>query len=55
MAKNHLQPFANGTGANITSEEDWGGAQLKTTLERGFQSGIAKSDRVNRAAGGRLR
>lgn len=49
MAKNHLQPFANGTGANITSEEDWGGAQLKTTLERGFQSGIAKSDRVNRA------
>lgn len=49
MATNNLVPFANGSAANVTSESDWQGESLKSTLKNGFQSGIARSDRVNRA------
>nr|DAR32934.1 MAG TPA: baseplate wedge protein [Caudoviricetes sp.] len=49
MAKNYLIPFANGKDANIASEAEWESAEMASTVSKGFQSGIARSDRVNRA------
>lgn len=49
MAKNYLIPFANAKDANVTSETEWESSALASTVSKGFQSGIAKSDRVNRA------
>ena len=49
MAKNYLTPFANAKDANIASEEEWSSGALAATVTKGFQSGIAKSDLVNRA------
>ena len=42
MADNKFTPFANGSGANVLSFEDW--TQLSTLIANGFQSGIAISD-----------
>lgn len=49
MAKNYLIPFANGKDANIASEAEWESDEMASTVSKGFQSGIARSDRVNRA------
>ena len=49
MAKNYLTPFANARDANVTSEYEWASGEMASTLSKGFQSGVARSDRVNRA------
>lgn len=46
MAKNELLPFANGEDANVLPTNQW--EALTDILENGFQSGIAKSEQVNR-------
>ena len=46
MAKNELLPFANGADANVLPTNQW--EALTDILENGFQSGIAKSEQVNR-------
>lgn len=46
MAKNELLPFANGEDANVLPTAQW--EALTDILENGFQSGIAKSEQVNR-------
>lgn len=46
MAKNELLPFANGEDANVLSTAQW--EALTDILENGFQSGIARSEQVNR-------
>lgn len=49
MATNSLQPFANGSAANVVDEEKWRGDELKSVVANGFQSGIARSAQINRA------
>ena len=46
MAKNELLPFADGEDANVLPTNQW--EALTDILENGFQSGIAKSEQVNR-------
>ena len=46
MAKNELLPFANGEDANILNTSQW--EALTDIVENGFQSGIARSEQVNR-------
>lgn len=46
MAKNELLPFANGEDANVLPTNQW--EALTDILENGFQSGIARSEQVNR-------
>lgn len=46
MAKNELLPFANGEDANVLPTQQW--EALTDILENGFQSGIARSEQVNR-------
>lgn len=46
MAKNELFPFANGEDANVLPTNQW--EALTDILENGFQSGIARSEQVNR-------
>lgn len=46
MAKNELLPFANGVDANILPTNQW--EALTDILKNGFQSGIARSEQVNR-------
>ena len=46
MADNKFTPFANGSGANVLSYEDW--IDMSTLISNGFQSGIAISDQFNR-------
>lgn len=46
MAQNKFTAFANGSGANVLSYEDW--TQLSTLIANGFQSGIAISEQFNR-------
>lgn len=46
MAKNELLPFADGEDANVLPTAQW--EVLTDILENGFQSGIAKSEQVNR-------
>lgn len=45
MAKNDFQPFAIGTGANVTSQEDY---VSLAALVSGFQSGKASSAQINK-------
>lgn len=49
MATNYLSPFANGANANVASEETWASDAVRSTLQKGFRSGVARSDLVNRA------
>lgn len=46
MAKNELLPFADGEDANVLPTNQW--EALTDILENGFQSGIARSEQVNR-------
>lgn len=46
MAKNELLPFAGGEDANVLPTNQW--EALTDILENGFQSGIARSEQVNR-------
>lgn len=46
MATNELLTFANGEDANVLPTNQW--EALTDILENGFQSGIAKSEQVNR-------
>lgn len=46
MAKNELLPFANGENANVLPTQQW--EALTDILENGFQSGVARSEQVNR-------
>lgn len=46
MATNELLPFANGEDANVLPIAQW--QALTDILENGFQSGIARSEQVNR-------
>ncbi|USE78824.1 hypothetical protein NDR89_19490 [Cupriavidus gilardii] len=46
MATNDFLPFATGSGANVLSQAEW--AALTQRLS-GFQSGVAKSDQLNKA------
>lgn len=46
MATNELLPFANGEDANVLPTAQW--QALTDILENGFQSGIARSEQVNR-------
>lgn len=46
MATNELLPFANGEDANVLPTNQW--EALTDILENGFQSGIARSEQVNR-------
>lgn len=46
MAKNELLPFADGDDANVLPTKQW--EALTDILENGFQSGIARSEQVNR-------
>lgn len=46
MATNELLPFANGEDANVLPTAQW--QALRDILENGFQSGIARSEQVNR-------
>ena len=46
MAKNELLPFANGEDANVLSTAQW--EALTDIVQNGFQSGIARSEQVNR-------
>lgn len=46
MAKNELLPFANGEDANVLPTNQW--EALTDILENGFQSGVARSEQVNR-------
>lgn len=46
MAKNELLPFANGEDANVLPTQQW--EALTDILENGFQSGVARSEQVNR-------
>lgn len=46
MAKNELLPFADGEDANVLPTAQW--EALTDILENGFQSGIARSEQVNR-------
>lgn len=46
MAKNELLPFANGEDANILNTSQW--EALTDIVQNGFQSGIARSEQVNR-------
>jgi hypothetical protein len=48
MAENKLLPFANASDANVTTYDEWSSDSLKSTVEKGFTSGIAKSARINR-------
>ena len=46
MAKNELLPFANGADANVLPTNQW--EALTDIIQNGFQSGVAKSEQVNR-------
>ena len=46
MAKNELLPFASGEDANVLPTNQW--EALTDIIQNGFQSGIAKSEQVNR-------
>lgn len=46
MAKNELLPFASGEDANVLPTAQW--EALTDILQNGFQSGVAKSEQVNR-------
>lgn len=49
MATNYLTPFANGDDANVASEATWTSDAMRSTVQKGFRSGIARSELVNRA------
>lgn len=46
MATNELLPFANGNDANVMPTAQW--QALTDILANGFQSGVARSEQVNR-------
>ncbi len=46
MPQNDFLPFAVGSGANVTTQDNWAGLPDRQT---GFQAGTARSDRVNKA------